>query len=126
MPVDAVKEDLADSGPNVTKVIKPLYNVVVDTEVTSKLLLQRGNLQTRTTIIPLNKISGHVIDAHTVAAAQDIPALAWVFGGTLVCRDLETAKRVCFHPRVRKRCVTLDGDVFDPSGTLSGGAMQKV
>ncbi|XP_063831712.1 structural maintenance of chromosomes protein 2 [Ostrinia nubilalis] len=123
-----------------------LYNVVVDTEVTSKLLLQRGNLQTRTTIIPLNKISGHVIDAQTVRRAQEIgggpenvqlaldlikfephlrPAMAWVFGGTLVCRDLDTAKRVTFHRDVRRRCVTLDGDVFDPSGTLSGGARAK-
>ncbi|XP_026725699.1 structural maintenance of chromosomes protein 2 [Trichoplusia ni] len=123
-----------------------LYNVVVDTDVTSKLLLQRGQLQTRTTIIPLNKISGHVIDRQTVELAQQIgggpenvqlaldlvsfprrvqAAMAWVFGGTLVCRDLDTAKRVTFHPRVRRRCVTLDGDVFEPSGTLAGGARQQ-
>lgn len=123
-----------------------LYNVVVDTEVTSKLLLQRGNLQTRTTIIPLNKISGQVIDKRIVQIAQEIgggpenvqlaldlisfdsrlrPAMAWVFGSTLVCRDLDTAKRVTFHRAVRRRCVTLDGDVFDPSGTLSGGAALK-
>jgi hypothetical protein len=49
-----------------------LYNVVVDTDVTSKLLLQRGNLQTRTTIIPLNKISAHVIEPHIVKRAQQI------------------------------------------------------
>ena len=54
------------------------------------------------------------------------PAMAWVFGGTLVCRDLDTAKRVTFHAGVRRRSVTLDGDVFDPSGTLSGGARIKV
>ncbi|CAH0728190.1 unnamed protein product, partial [Brenthis ino] len=123
-----------------------LYNVVVDTEVTSKLLLQRGRLQSRTTIIPLNKISAHVIPPDTVRLAQEIgggasevqlaldlisypsslrPAMAWVFGGTLVCASLEAAKRVTFHPRVRARSVTLDGDVFDPSGTLSGGARQK-
>lgn len=36
-----------------------LYNVVVNMEVTSKLLLQCGNLQNHTTIIPLNKISGY-------------------------------------------------------------------
>lgn len=54
------------------------------------------------------------------------PALAWVFGATLVCSSLEVAKKVTFHPRVRARTVTLDGDVFDPSGTLSGGARQKV
>ncbi|XP_068618958.1 structural maintenance of chromosomes protein 2 [Battus philenor] len=123
-----------------------LYNVVVDTEVTSKLLLERGQLQTRTTIIPLNKITGHVIDRETVRIAQEIgggpenvqlaldlvqfeervrPAMAWVFGGVLVCSDLDTARRVTFHPRVRRRTVTLDGDVFDPAGTLSGGARVK-
>ncbi|CAH4035803.1 unnamed protein product [Pieris brassicae] len=116
-----------------------LYNVVVDTEVTSKLLLQRGQLQTRTTIIPLNKISPARRPAETVRIAQEFKvaldlvkfpervraAMQWVFGGTLVCADLETAKRVTFHPRVRTRCVTLDGDVFDPAGTLSGGARAK-
>lgn len=49
-----------------------MYNVVVDTEVTSKLLLQRGNLQTRTTIIPLNKISPHIMDNKTLRAAQEV------------------------------------------------------
>ena len=46
--------------------------MVVDTETTSKLLLQRGRLQTRTTIIPLNKISPHVTARDTVRLAQDI------------------------------------------------------
>ncbi|KPJ17687.1 Structural maintenance of chromosomes protein 2 [Papilio machaon] len=123
-----------------------LYNVVVDTEVTSKLLLERGQLQTRTTIIPLNKISARVIDRDTLRVAQEVgggadkvqlaldlvsfpervrAAMSWVFGGALVCADLDTARRVTFHPRVRCRCVTLDGDVVDPAGTLSGGARIK-
>ncbi|XP_013192741.2 structural maintenance of chromosomes protein 2 [Amyelois transitella] len=123
-----------------------LYNVVVDTDVTSKLLLQKGNLQSRTTIIPLNKISGQVIDRQTLELAQDVGggadnvqlaldlisypphvsrAMQWVFGSTLVCRDMATARRVTFHPRVRRRAVTLDGDVCDPAGTLSGGARGK-
>jgi structural maintenance of chromosome 2 len=29
---------------------------------------------------------------------------------------------VAFDPRVRMRCVTLEGDVYTPSGTLSGGS----
>ena len=33
-----------------------LYQVVVDTEVTGKALLSKGQLQKRVTIIPLNKI----------------------------------------------------------------------
>ncbi|XP_045453159.1 structural maintenance of chromosomes protein 2 [Melitaea cinxia] len=123
-----------------------LYNVVVDTEQTSKLLLQRGQLRARTTIIPLNKIAASVVPADVVALAREVggeagdvqlalalvqfeervrPAVAWVFGGTLLCRELAAARQVTFHPRVRRRCVTLDGDVFDPAGTLSGGARQQ-
>jgi structural maintenance of chromosome 2 len=50
-------------------------------------------------------------------------AMAFVFGDTLVCDDAESAKLVTFSPHVGgARSVTLDGDVYDPSGTLSGGA----
>jgi hypothetical protein len=49
------------------------------------------------------------------------PAMQWVFGQTFICKDMETAKKVTFHERILKKSVTLDGDVFDPSGTLSGG-----
>lgn len=31
-------------------------------------------------------------------------------------------QQVTFHEKIRTRAVTLDGDVFDPSGTLTGGA----
>lgn len=50
-------------------------------------------------------------------------AMAYVFGDTLVCDDAESAKLVTFSPQVGgARSVTLDGDVYDPSGTLSGGS----
>lgn len=48
--------------------------------------------------------------------------MEYVFGTTLVCEDAETAKRVTFDPAVRMKSVTLEGDVYDPSGTLSGGS----
>lgn len=48
--------------------------------------------------------------------------MEYVFGSTLVCEDAETAKRVTFDPAVRMKSVTLEGDVYDPSGTLSGGS----
>jgi len=48
--------------------------------------------------------------------------MEYVFGSTLVCADAETAKRVTFDPAVRMKSVTLEGDVYDPSGTLSGGS----
>lgn len=49
-------------------------------------------------------------------------AIAFVFGDTLICDDAETAKLVTFAENVHTRSVTFDGDVYDPSGTLSGGS----
>lgn len=118
-----------------------LYNVVVDTEVTGTQLLQKGKLRKRVTIIPLNKIAAFKASAQTIATAQQIApgkvdlalslvgydnevsaAMEYVFGNTLICADAETAKRVTFDPNVRMRSITLEGDAYDPSGTLSGGS----
>lgn len=118
-----------------------LYNVVVDTEVTGTQLLQKGKLRKRVTIIPLNKIAAFRASAQTIATAQNLApgkvdlaltlvgydreisaAMEYVFGNTLVCADAETAKRVTFDPNVRMRSITLEGDAYDPSGTLSGGS----
>lgn len=49
-------------------------------------------------------------------------AMEYVFGSTLICDDATTAKRVTFDPAVKLKSVTLEGDVYDPSGTLSGGS----
>jgi structural maintenance of chromosome 2 len=118
-----------------------LYNVVVDTAETGTQLLQNGKLRKRVTIIPLNKISSFRASAEKIGAAQNIApgkvdlalsligydeevtaAMNYVFGNTLICQDADTAKRVTFDPAVRIKSVTLEGDVYDPSGTLSGGS----
>ena len=118
-----------------------LYNVIVDDEAVGRQLLERGRLQSRVTIIPLNKISDFSAQPAKVQAAQGVApgkvhlaldmidcdpkvtkAMKYVFGNTFVCADAETAKRVAFHPAVRTRCVTLEGDVYNPSGTLEGGS----
>lgn len=52
-------------------------------------------------------------------------AMEFIFGNVFICRDMNVAKQVTFHDRIKRKCVTLDGDVIDPSGTLSGGAPQK-
>lgn len=118
-----------------------LYNVVVDTEITGTQLLQNGRLKKRVTIIPLNKIAAFRASAERIGAAQRIApgkvdlalslvgyddevatAMEYVFGNTLICADAETAKRVTFDPNVRMKSITLEGDSYDPSGTLSGGS----
>ncbi|XP_063962913.1 structural maintenance of chromosomes protein 2-like [Lytechinus pictus] len=121
---------------------RKLYNVVVDSEQTGKKLLQKGELKRRYTIIPLNKIAARSISGDTVRAAQNLvgkdnvrtaltlvgyekdvqSAMEFVFGSSLVCNDMAHAKKVTFDPKVKTRTVTLAGDTFDPSGTLTGGA----
>jgi structural maintenance of chromosome 2 len=51
--------------------------------------------------------------------------MAYVFGSTLICRDPTVAKLVTFDKRVNVRSVTYDGDIYDPSGQLSGGAKSQ-
>lgn len=118
-----------------------MYNVVVDTEKTASQLLEKGRLRKRVTIIPLNKISARTLNEKTLQLAKQIApgkvelalnligydnevsrAMEFIFGGSLICNDAETAKKVTFNPQIRTRSITLQGDVYDPEGTLSGGS----
>ena len=49
-------------------------------------------------------------------------AMLYVFSDTLICADAESAKKVTFSSEVGVRSVTLEGDMYDPSGSLTGGA----
>jgi len=58
-----------------------------------------------------------------VGSSDDVrAAMELVFGSTLVCDTMEAARACAFDAKVRMRAVTLDGDLFDPSGTLTGGS----
>ncbi|XP_065318808.1 structural maintenance of chromosomes protein 2-like [Gordionus sp. m RMFG-2023] len=120
-----------------------LNNVVVDTEQTAKQILMHGKLVNRTTFIPLNKITPKYIKNSIIELATQIGggsenvipmidiikytdenirlAMQFVFGNTLFCKDIDTAKKIAFHPQIKLRCVTLDGDILEPYGTVSGG-----
>jgi structural maintenance of chromosome 2 len=52
-------------------------------------------------------------------------AMEFVFGNTLICTDASTAERVTFDKNVRTKSVTLEGDVYDPFGTLQGGSKSQ-
>lgn len=49
-------------------------------------------------------------------------AMSYVFSDTLICTDADSAKKVTFSAEVGVRSVTLEGDMYDPSGSLTGGA----
>ncbi|NXN19346.1 SMC2 protein, partial [Indicator maculatus] len=115
-----------------------LFNIIVDTEATGKLLLQRGELQRRYTIIPLNKIAAACVEPEKIKLAKVLAghdnmnlalhlieydpelqkAMEYVFGGALVCSSMDTAQKVTFDKRIMTKTVTTDGEMFDPQGSL--------
>ncbi|XP_057998245.1 structural maintenance of chromosomes protein 2-1 isoform X2 [Hevea brasiliensis] len=119
-----------------------LFNVVVDTENTGKQLLQNGDLRRRVTIIPLNKIQSHTVPQRVQQAAvrlvgkgnaevalslvgydEDLRnAMEYVFGSTFVCKTTDAAKEIAFNREICTPSVTLEGDIFQPSGLLTGGS----
>eukprot|EP01124_Arcella_intermedia_P009206 TRINITY_DN15993_c0_g1_i1.p1 TRINITY_DN15993_c0_g1~~TRINITY_DN15993_c0_g1_i1.p1 ORF type:complete len:1200 (-),score=360.67 TRINITY_DN15993_c0_g1_i1:64-3138(-) len=117
--------------------------VVVEDEKVSQQLIENGKLQQRETIIPLSKITSQVLSDSQLKTAwkqvgkpnvasavslveydkKDESAIEYVYGSTLVCQTSEQANSVTFHPQILARSVTLEGDVFDAAGTLTGGAV---
>ncbi|BFG03811.1 structural maintenance of chromosomes protein 2 [Drosophila madeirensis] len=137
--------DMANSMALVTAAGGNLYSFVTDDDVTSKMILQRGNLQRRVTLMPINKISQHALSRNVVEYAQNKvgaenvqwalslvqyeryyePVMKFCFGSILICKDLEVAKQISYDKRINCRSVTLEGDLVDPHGTVSGGAAPK-
>ena len=121
-----------------------LYQVVVDTADCAKALLQKGQLRNRVTIIPLDKINSRTLSQDKIKAAKQqvgdkakpaislvgyenelASAMKYVFGNAFVCKDAETAKTVTYSKLIGAHSATLDGDFYDPAGTLSGGSSKS-
>jgi structural maintenance of chromosome 2 len=49
-------------------------------------------------------------------------AMEYIFASTLICADPQTANAVSFDKRVNLGSVTYQGDIYETSGTLSGGS----
>ncbi|KAL7546813.1 hypothetical protein ACHAWF_010148 [Thalassiosira exigua] len=123
-----------------------LYQVVVDEAVTGKALLDKGRLQRRVTIIPLDKIVPRRVSAAAADRAAGVArdhkttahpaielvgfdeevrsAVEYVFGSTLVVDGMKAANAIC--DATKTRTVTLDGDVYEPSGLISGGSKDNL
>lgn len=118
-----------------------LFNIIVDTETTSQLLLSRKCFDYGVILIPNNKISSNTIPPEKMRMVQEIAgndaklaidlikfdrqytaAMQFVFGNTFVCTTSEVARKLAYNDNIRVKCVNLDGDVFDPSGTMTGGS----
>lgn len=123
-----------------------LFQLVVDEAITGKALLDRGKLQKRVTIIPLDKIHPRHVGANASKCAEHIAvslkttatpaielvgfdeevrsAVEYVFGSSIVVDGVRAANQIC--EATKTRTVTLEGDVYDPSGTISGGSSNQL
>lgn len=123
-----------------------LYQVVVDEAVVGKAIIERGNLPRRVTIIPLDKIKSRSVTGSAVERAREIAksmnaeatpaieligfdeevraAMEHVFGSAIVVNSPKAANQIC--EATKTRTVTLQGDVYDPAGTISGGSQSNL
>lgn len=123
-----------------------LFQVVVDEAITGKALLDRGKLSRRVTIIPLDKIRSHHLSQSACRTAEEVAssmrtsatpaielvgydeevrsAIEYVFGSAIVVDGIKAANKIC--EVTKTRTVTLEGDVYDPSGTISGGSKNQL
>jgi len=123
-----------------------LYQVIVDEAIAGKALLDKGQLKRRVTIIPLDKIQGRRVSSSICEEASALAnklgssasaaielvgfheeirnAIEYVFGATLVVDEANSANKIC--DLLKTRTVTQEGDVYDPSGTISGGSKNNL
>lgn len=121
-----------------------LYDIAIDTNDQCKEILDKGNLKRRHNLIALNKVQGRPVDRRAVESAKKLAndkdilaiqdliefepylksAMEYVFGDTIVAPDVDKAMKITYS-NLKKRTVTLDGDVIMPGGDMSGGAVSK-
>jgi len=114
-----------------------LNNVVVENEDVAKECIEtlRKNKAGRITFIPLNKIRVPQVNKPpfrkgVIGLAVDFveydpkieKAIKYVFGDTVIVEDFDSAKGLGIGVF---RMVSLDGDIFEKSGTISGGSAKS-
>ncbi|MEM5815164.1 MAG: AAA family ATPase [Candidatus Aenigmatarchaeota archaeon] len=116
-----------------------LYDIVVENEdvaITCIEFLKRERIG-RATFLPLNKIKPQEFKEKELLEREGVlglaskliffdrkfqPAIEFVFGNTLIVDNLETAKNIGIG---KVRMVTLDGDLIERSGAMTGGYLIK-
>ncbi|XP_051912683.1 uncharacterized protein LOC127595001 [Hippocampus zosterae] len=122
-----------------------LGNIVVEDEQVSGLLLESRAFSYAVSILPESKMRPNSLSEDLVRQAKAIAeqhkgmaevaanlitfpdkaarSMQTIFGRWLVCSNEAIARKIAFHqnPALRAKCVTLEGEIIDPSGTMTGG-----
>ena len=122
-----------------------LQNIIVETEADGReaiAFLKRRQMG-RATFLPMNVIRGRSISDHEsqtlksskgfVGIAVDLVSFdstytnifSSLLGNVVVAESLEDANHIAAKAQYRYRVVTLEGDVVNPGGSMTGGSLQK-
>ncbi|EQB59843.1 chromosome segregation protein [Vairimorpha apis BRL 01] len=113
---------------------KAKYIIVNDEQTGSKLL---KDSEKRVSVIPLSKINAKYIKNDLIRKVKNEggihaidlvefdskykKAMEHVFNGYFIFEYSDAAQKICYEYKII--CVTLDGSIYDPKGTLTGGKL---
>lgn len=122
-----------------------LQNVVVENEAAGReaIAFLKRRQAGRATFLPLDVIRARSIPDYEVKTLSQIEGfvgiaaelvesderyrsiVASMLGNVLIAAEMEDANRIAAKCQYRYRVVTLEGDVVNPGGAMTGGSMQK-
>ncbi len=119
-----------------------IQNIVVDTENDAKAAVYylKNNNAGRATFLPVSTISGKVISSDDMKESLGFLGIAaemvkcepkyrnlvnWLLGRVCVVYNLENAVTLAKHIGYKFRIVTLDGQVVNAGGSMTGGSAVK-
>ena len=118
-----------------------LQNIVTDTEQDAKKMIEylRKNNLGRATFLPISSVKGKKIDkivsknSGFIGIASDLVKtnkkylgiVENLLGRTVVANDMESAISLARENKYSFKIVTLEGDIINPSGAMSGGSNSK-
>ncbi len=121
-----------------------LQNVIVGDEYDAKALIAhlREHRMGRVTFLPVKALKPRALSvqeradikepgvlgiaSELVACDTDVqPAIDFLLGRTVIVEDSDTAIRISRKTGTALRVVTLEGDVFNPGGSITGGSMRR-
>ncbi|XP_050426142.1 structural maintenance of chromosomes protein 3-like [Adelges cooleyi] len=113
------------------------FHIVDSDKIGTQILkeINNQNLPGEVTFMPLNRLTARHIkypqskDAIPMVSKLNYEAhldkaMRFIFGKTLICRNLESATSISKQSMLD--CITIDGDQVSSSGTLTGGYFKNV
>ncbi|CUG84675.1 structural maintenance of chromosome protein, putative [Bodo saltans] len=124
-----------------------LMKLVVEDDSIIQSLVDHGKMRQRTSFLPLSQVQSQRLDPRRLEEAARVAAqhkgfatlgkdlvkhdarfggaVAVGFGNFLVCSNLNLARALVNNPKVAIKSVTVDGEVVDPMGTMTGGSIDS-